>query len=301
MNPQDIAILCRTRRQVELVQESLTKANIPTNTKGAQPFFEYEEIKQIMGMFCWVVNPDDPGALTTFCKAFGVGAGEATIAKVYREFITEPPTFENIKAHVEGQKAKLPKKLLPVLDMAIQATTEDWNPYQLLKAMEGAFKIQEKFTKLDKSGFIKRSKVDSLFTLVDKCQSAGDIDLETFVDNCMLINPEEEDDEGVTITTIHKAKGLEWPVVFVLGISEGIIPHELSQTPEDIEQERNLLYVAMTRAKNHLYMTHGDTTQRFNDVVNISRSHFIEPVIPQISQIGNIHLTKPLPGAKAHA
>jgi len=257
--PKDIAILVRTAYITDIYERTLLKSGIPYRVVGTLRFYERAEIKNLLAVMRLVQNPSDELAFRRATDFFVKGFGEKS--------------FKVLKENFSDNWLKTASRYLKKLPSARSL-------YNFLKAIAPLYKEPHKYPKKLEE-FINRIDYESLLkekfkkdyeerienvrefikTLKDFHRQA--YTLEDVLSEVMLTASEEEKRNAVSIMTIHASKGLEFPVVFLPRLEEGILPHHKSMNEErTLEEERRLLYVGITRAKDLLYMTYTKKEKR---------------------------------------
>ncbi|MDD5017396.1 MAG: UvrD-helicase domain-containing protein [Eubacteriales bacterium] len=287
-NPSDIAVLYRVNSQSRMLENKLKERGVPYVIYGGLSFYERKEIKDIVAYLNLVCNEK---ADLCFSRAVGVpkrGIGGVTLEKLgaaaYEKGI---PLLQAC----ETAGGFLPKKAAATLkgfaDM-IGGIRQDMKQQTLLQTVESVF---------IKSGMKKEMQGDDtaegkmrLLNVEEFLRSVADFErnaqppvtLEAFLERNALVSDVDtvgDQDDVIMLMTLHSAKGLEFPVVFIVGLQEGLLPHQMSLAEGDVEEERRLCYVGMTRAKKRLYLTWSATrflrTGESFSIVKSERSRFL--------------------------
>lgn len=287
MKYQDHAVLYRMNAQSNMLERSLVAAGIPYRVIGGLRFYDRKEIKDIVAYLSVINNPTDMLRFKRIINEPKRGLGEATVSvleeiavdlkqdpiTVMEEAASYPPLAK--KASALGTVAKMFRSLqkkaeeLP-LDSLLDELLEETGYLEALKALgdEGLTKIENiEELKSTMVTYQKEAEEPSLFGFLEE------ISLYTDVDKL------EEQTDTVVLMTMHSAKGLEFPVVFVIGVEEGIFPGVRSMdSEEDMEEERRLAYVAVTRAKQKLYLTRACQRMLFGSTNRNLKSRFIKEI-----------------------
>lgn len=222
----DFAVLYRTNAQSRAIEESLLRAGMPYTLVGGMRFYERKEIKDILAYLRLVQNPADSVSKKRIEKI-----GKTRAARFMELFLELEPTREDITT-------------IQIMDLILERTNY--------------------FDYLDDGTEVGKSKIENVKELRSVAEQFPK--LVDFLENVSLVEyvdakSRQGNGERITLTTLHQAKGLEWPVVFMAGMEEGLFPHSRSfLNPEELEEERRLAYVGITRAKEQLYLTY--TRQR---------------------------------------
>jgi DNA helicase-2/ATP-dependent DNA helicase PcrA len=294
-NPKDkVAILYRTNAQSRVFEESLRRARIDYNIVGGFSFYERAEIKDIIAYLKMALNPFDDIALNRVvntpprglgktsldelafrARDFGVSLWEAisivTDAKYEKPKSLTPRALESLKGFkkiIEKLQLKVSDAAQsdrPVSDVVISAI-EDTGYANMLRT-ENTDESQARIENLDE---LVNAAVD-----FDKQEAEG---LRDFIDHAALVSDTDKFDRNapVTMMTVHAAKGLEFPVVFLVGLEDGIFPHARSiNDPKELEEERRLAYVAITRAEKVLFVTHSMRRRIYGEEMAAEPSQFL--------------------------
>jgi DNA helicase-2/ATP-dependent DNA helicase PcrA len=294
-NPNDkIAILYRTNAQSRVFEEALRRQRIDYNIVGGFSFYERAEIKDIIAYLKLALNPFDDIALQRVintpprglgktsldelafrAKDFGVSLWEAiaiiTDEKYAHPLNLTPRAKDSLKAFKKfleklqtkvGEASQTDK---PVTEVVI-AAIEDTGYANMLRAEN----TDESAARLENLEELVNAAVD-----YDKQEAEG---LRDFIDHAALISDTDKYDRNaaVTMMTVHAAKGLEFPIVFLVGLEDGIFPHARSiNDPNELEEERRLAYVAITRAEKTLYITHATRRRVYGSEMTAEPSQFL--------------------------
>ncbi|WP_017754512.1 DNA helicase PcrA [Calidifontibacillus oryziterrae] len=266
----EIAILYRTNAQSRVIEEVLLKSNISYNIVGGMKFYDRKEIKDLLAYLRLIANPDDDISLERIINVPKRGIGASTLDKLVQyaaqdgrsiysalddvDFIGLSTRFANTLANFKDQIRNWHQmqEFLSVTEL-VEEVLEKTGYREMLKAektLEAESRLEniEEFLSVTKN-FEKTSEDKSLVTFLTDLALISDIDQ---ADQDEGKNSEEH----VVLMTLHSAKGLEFPVVFLIGLEEGIFPHSRSlMDEEEMEEERRLAYVGITRAENQLFLT----------------------------------------------
>ncbi len=268
----DIAVLFRASHQTLELEVELTKRNIPYIKRGGLRYFEQAHIKDLLAFLKVVINPLDEISWRRVVKLYeGVGDKSATsiwqtIRDAKGDFATTLAEPEKIKGLSTKSRVGIKKLhgILTSIANLLEDTTKERHVSELAKAFEIILSngyramVKEKFDDPDD----RLDDLDQLGVFALNYESIeqflSDVALsEGFQGETKKQISSGEDDDFLVLSTIHQAKGLEWPVVFIIGLVEGQFPNARAlKSIEDVEEERRLFYVAVTRAKDELYLTH---------------------------------------------
>ena len=289
---QDFAVLYRTNAQTRVIEEVFIKSNIPYKIVGGTKFYDRKEIKDILAYLRLIVNPDDDLSLRRVINVPKRGIGATTIDKI-AEYATSQGTsmFRAIEVvDFIGIAAKTANKISEFADMIRQLNqmSEYLGVTELTEMVLQRTQYREELKKENTLEAESRiENIDELLSVTmefenqneDKSLIAFLTDLALVADIDTLDDENNEVQVGVTFMTLHSAKGLEFPVVFLAGLEEGIFPHSRSLFEEDeMEEERRLAYVGITRAEQELYLTHAQSRVLFGKVQANAPSRFIKEI-----------------------
>ncbi|NDK09589.1 UvrD-helicase domain-containing protein [Candidatus Gracilibacteria bacterium] len=283
----DNLILYRTNAQSRGIEEGLLKKNIPYIVVGGLKFYERKEIKDILSYLRIIHNPNEPVAFGRIVNTptRGVGAKSAEIVHNYRNdySISYLQVLENIEEIDELRPAA--KSSLSEFYSVLQSLISQSNTLKLSTLVgEVIERIRYKdYLKTQFSGDELDSKLENLTELQNVASEYDGLDpresLSMFLEEVALISDLDkttEPEDRVTLMTIHSSKGLEQKRVFVTGLEDGIFPHSRTHSNmRELEEERRLMYVAMTRAKQELFLTRAKERLYFGDYVRNPESRFI--------------------------
>ncbi len=286
----EMAIFYRTNSQSRVFEDELRKANIPYVIYGGMRFYDRMEIKDILAYLWVLINPADNLHLKRIVNVPARGIGKTTIEKLenysFSKGITllEALSFAT-EAGLNAGAAKKVKTFLELLkNLAVLRKTE--------KLSDFVTSLMERIGYLgqlrDEASLESQSRIENLEEFINVIQdyenSQSDPSLEGFLDQVALVN--QTDNEGdvkssLPLMTLHLAKGLEFKVVFLVGMEEGLLPHSRStDSQEELDEERRLTYVGMTRSQQKLFLTFAQQRKVFGrDQYNLS-SRFLE-ALPQ--------------------
>ena len=282
----DIAILYRTNAQSRVFEDVLLRENIPYKVIGSFYFYNRKEIKDLISYLKLINNQDDNLSLTRAISVPKRGIGEKSIRNLEEESIFyKASMFDCLKSDKELEFKNL---ILDLKSKVSEVTLTELIEIVLDKSgMKEALK-KEKTLEAD----IRLENLEEFKSITKNFEEKeGLISLEDFLLEISLVADKEEykdDPNRLTLMTVHQVKGLEYPYVFIVGLEEGIFPHRNSMNSEsEIEEERRLMYVAITRAMKKLYITNAKKRMLYGEEKNNIPSRFINEIDEKLLNIEN--------------
>ena len=266
---RDVAVFYRTNAQSRVLEDIFMRAGLPYRVVGGVRFYERREIKDILAYLRLLVNPQDLVSARRVINTPKRGIGEATVAALEGFAQQEGTPFLEAARRVKeidvlGQRARgAVFGFVQVIDTLSSLLAEGASPSRMVDATaqeSGYLTELEAERTVEAEGRIENVKelVGVAAEFESRTEGAGS--LAEFLEQVALVTEQDEyDDEASTVTlmTLHNAKGLEFPVVFMVGMEDGVFPHYRSMTdPAQLEEERRLAYVGITRARERLYLSH---------------------------------------------
>ncbi|MBX3441417.1 MAG: UvrD-helicase domain-containing protein [Planctomyces sp.] len=276
----DFAILFRTNEQPRLFESELRRQGVPYLLVGSQSFFDRKEIKDLMCYLKVLDRPEDEQSLLRIINVPSRGIGPGTSGKLLERAVKEGRPFWDVAGEA-ARAGDVPKKAAQAL-LEFRDLLRSWQvrfqnrprdmaalTRELIDAIHYDREIEKQYP--DPQQQLGRQAVVDEFidALAGYVEKTPDPSLTEFLDNCSLNDRDEEPDKeqqaaenAVKLMTLHSAKGLEFPRVYMVGMEEGILPHKRSVDAEDergIEEERRLCYVGVTRARDHLTLSRAES------------------------------------------
>ena len=293
----DFAILYRTNSQTRAFEDALRKKNIPYHINGGLSFYQRKEIKDLLAYLRILVNENDSEALTRIINYPTRGIGETTQNKLI------------VYADSQGQSiAQILDNLVfhsPFLGLNNSALTKINDFWQMIKAFQVMLKTENAYSVAmevaKKSGILKAlkedqtpegiSRLENIQELMNSMQGFideqiqledGNPSLSYFLENIALSSDTQEtnnEEEQVSLMTIHLSKGLEFPVVYLVGLEENLFPSFMSSSSrEELEEERRLFYVALTRAEKQAVLTYATSRFQWGKITDAEPSRFLSEI-----------------------
>jgi DNA helicase-2/ATP-dependent DNA helicase PcrA len=289
------AILYRTNAQSRSMEDALRKRDIPYRIYGGLSFYQRKEIKDVLCYLRLVINPKDEEALVRVINYPARGIGDTTVEKLTVAANHYKRSIYEVMEHID----KIDLKLNSGTKQKLQDFVMMIKSFQVINENQDAFYLAEHVSK--KTGLIQELKKDGtpegiarienieelLNGIKDFTEGQKEIDgargaLSEFLEDVALatdLDKDTGDDDRVALMTIHLAKGLEFPYVFIVGMEEDLFPSAMSlNTRSDLEEERRLFYVALTRAEHQAYLTYAQSRYRWGKLTDSEPSRFIEEI-----------------------
>ena len=285
----DMAILYRTNAQSRVLEEALIKRALPYTMVGGTKFYDRKEIKDVLAYLRVLYNPFDDLSLLRIINVPKRSIGATTVAKL-QDYAREKGTslFMTLtQLHlIDSIKRKTKEKLeeFGILIFTLVSEMEDKTVLDILESI------------LDRTGYLAQleestdpqdqARAENIGELLSVAKDFQDTNpsgtVEDFLEQVALVNDVdsfEQEEAKVTLMTLHAAKGLEFPIVFLCGLEEGLFPHSRTlMNPEEIEEERRLAYVGITRAEKELYISNATTRTVFGRTSSYLPSRFIDEI-----------------------
>jgi DNA helicase-2/ATP-dependent DNA helicase PcrA len=294
----DCAVFYRTNAQSRPIEEELLKYDVPYVVVGGVRFYDRAEVKDVLCYLRAVVNPADSAALARIANRPARGIGDATLERAQELARARGATFEEgLRAYAASDAAgRARPKLGAFLDL-LDGLRRDVAKLAPAEAIAETLRRSGYLLALERENTPEaESRVENLRELVASAEdfaaeSAGVADatrtaLERFLDQVALVSDLDSAElrsDRVSLMTVHSAKGLEFPVVFVAGLEEGVFPHQAAtRDGRDIEEERRLCYVAMTRAMQRLTLSYALERRRYGQHSFGSPSRFLREIPPKL-------------------
>ena len=285
----DMAILYRTNAQSRVLEEALIKRALPYTMVGGTKFYDRKEIKDVLAYLRVLYNPFDDLSLLRIINVPKRSIGATTVSKL-QDYARENGTslFMTLtQLHlVDTIKGKTKEKLeeFGILIFTLVAEMDDKSVLDILEAIldrTGYLAQLEEST--DPQDQARAENIGELLSVAKDFQDTNSMGtVEDFLEQVALVNDVdsfEQEESKVTLMTLHAAKGLEFPIVFLGGLEEGLFPHSRTlMNPEEIEEERRLAYVGITRAEKELYISNATTRTVFGRTSSYLPSRFIDEI-----------------------
>ena len=287
-NYGNTAVLYRTNAQSRVLEEMLMRSNIPYKVFGGKKFYDRKEVRDVVAYLRVIVNPTDDVSLRRIINVPKRAIGDSTVQELMQHAMENGMPLYSALSDVPDSLGSRPRKCVGEFFMLMT----------MLMAMKEAMSVSEFVPMLvEKTGLMEqykkedtdeaRSRVENiqefLGAVEEYCKSTENPTLEDYLENVSLVTDlDQAEDMGrgyVTLMTLHSAKGLEFPNVFMTGLEEGIFPSSRSlMDDERIEEERRLCYVGITRAQKRLYISRAQQRMLYNQINHNAPSRFLEEI-----------------------
>ncbi len=293
----DFAILYRTNAQSRSMEEALRKLNIPYKIYGGLSFYQRKEIKDLIAYFRLTFNPNDEEALKRVINYPRRGIGDTTVDRIILsagqnnislwEVIIEPSKY------LDGRSAGSVATFSTMIQ-SFQVLAKNQSAYDAaLHIAQHSGLLKDLYEDKSVEGLNRYENIQELLNGIKEFSEREDIEergLDVFMQDVALLTNDDNDKnpnaETVSLMTIHSSKGLEFPHVFVVGLEENLFPSQMSlNSRTDLEEERRLFYVAVTRAENKLTISYATSRFKFGTLINCEPSRFLDEIDAQYLEL----------------
>ena len=292
------AVLYRTNSQSRAIEDALRKKDIPYRIYGGLSFYQRKEIKDVLAYLRLVVNPKDEEALNRVINYPARGIGQTTMQKL----TVAAKHYDRSVFEVIEHLGRIDLKINTGTRKKLEDFVTMIKSFQIINESSDAFALAEQVTK--KTGLIQEFKKDGTPEGIARMENVEELlngikdfvegqreladatgSLSEFLEDVALatdLDKDTGDDDRVALMTIHLAKGLEFPYVYIVGLEEDLFPSAMSMnTRSELEEERRLFYVALTRAEKQAYLTYTQSRYRWGKLIDAEPSRFIEEIDDQ--------------------
>lgn len=315
---EDFAILYRTNAQSRVLEESLRKRNIPYRIYGGLSFYQRKEVKDAIAYFRMAINPDDDEALKRIINYPARGIGETTLNKLMRSAMTRNisiwQAINTIHEENPGLNNGTVKKLnafASLIDGFVELNQTGISADEMAKTIINRSQlISVLMSDRTPESISKQENLSELISGAEQFvtqrteEGINETSLSDFLGEVSLATDQDSDtagEERITLMTVHAAKGLEFNNVFIVGVEEDLLPSAMSQSSAaEIEEERRLLYVAITRARNYCMMSYALSRYRNGMTATCQPSRFLRDISPEYLNLSAGHKSEALRHQVSH-
>ncbi|MBV4419910.1 DNA helicase PcrA [Clostridium tyrobutyricum] len=297
---RDFAILYRTNAQSRVFEDVFMKSNIPYRIVGGLKFYDRKEIKDIMSYLKFINNPLDDVSLRRIINEPKRSIGNTTVDKVQSFAVSMDECMYSVLLDID-EVLSLSKRSISSIKKFVSLINSFIRSRDKISVSSLIKEVIETTGYIDKLKDLKDaesvSRIENLKELVSAAvefeSTSEDKSLSAFLEKVTLVSDIDnfdQDADSVVIMTVHSAKGLEFPVVFMVGMENGIFPGSQSlENSAEMEESRRLCYVGITRAKERLYMTSAESRRVFGRMVSYSQSEFLSEISSSLKEYDNIN------------
>jgi DNA helicase II / ATP-dependent DNA helicase PcrA len=292
---KDFVVLYRTNAQSRSFEESLRRMNIPYKLVGGTSFYQRKEVKDLLAYLRVIVNPQDEENLKRIINYPARGIGKTTIDRITVRANELDTTFWETIANpdIDGLRSSSTDAFVSMVN-SFRTLLEKQNAYDVAFAVgKNTGLVKELYNDKSVEGIARYENVQELLNSIKEFTETPDEEgelreksLGSYLQQITLLTDADQDKgddaDAVKLMTIHAAKGLEFPCVFAVGLEENLFPSAMSMYDRsNLEEERRLFYVAITRAKHRLWITYANSRYRFGSLVQNDPSRFIKEIPPK--------------------
>ncbi len=312
LNWSDFAILYRTNAQSRSFEEALRKLNIKYKIIGGLSFYQRKEIKDLLAYLRFVVNQQDEEAFKRIINLPKRGIGDTTIAKIAVTAAENSVSIWEVVSNIQQFAGRGTQSIENFADLIksfkILVEIDQKDAYEVANHVAKASGLlRELYEDKTVEGLARYQNIQELLNAIKQFvdnEENEDKSIATFLQSVSLLTnadtqEDEDSKESVTMMTIHSAKGLEFKNVFLVGLEEDLFPSQMMLASQsDLEEERRLFYVAITRAEKRLYVSYAESRYQFGRLKTCEPSRFIEEIDPNFIRVSKIGGKKELGGFK---
>lgn len=281
---QDFAILYRTNAQSRSIEEAFVRFGIPYRIVGGQRFYDRKEIKDVLAYLRLLYQPQDRVSFQRIVNVPARGIGTKSLENFYSWQAEQGLNLQAALEQVHQCASLTPKAKAGLNELGdiLRSSREVLDEAPLPSLIESLLRRLDYFAYLDDRTIQAESRQENVRELISVAKSYQDLGLDGFLEEVSLVSDVDSLEEGsptVTLMTLHAAKGLEFPVVFMTGMEETIFPHSRALYDQsEMEEERRLCYVGMTRAKTELYLCYATSRLLYGGVQHNPPSRFLSEI-----------------------
>ena len=292
LNNKDFAILYRTNAQSRSFEDALRKKNIPYRVYGGLSFYQRKEIKDVLAYLRLLINSEDEQAFKRIINFPARGIGQTTLNKITIEpkklNVSDYSFIKDFSKSTEILNSSTKNKLLDFVIMleSLKVNTENMNVFDVTKEVlkqSGLYNLYKKDESLE--GVNRIQNIEELLNGIKDFADNNEFEdksVSSFLQNIALATDQDNEDDDrnkVSLMTIHLAKGLEFPYVYIVGLEENLFPSAMNlNSRNELEEERRLFYVALTRAEKKVFLSYVLSRYRWGKLVDSEQSRFINEI-----------------------
>jgi len=290
MKWHDFAILYRTNAQSRSMEEALRKLNVPYKIYGGLSFYQRKEIKDLIAYFRLTINPNDEEAMKRVINYPKRGIGDTSVDRIIlaadQNMITPWEVIVNPSKYIDG-RSSAQVSVFATMIQAFAVITKTQSAYDAaLHIAQHSGLLKDLYEDKSVEGLNRYENIQELLNGIKEFSEREDIEdksLAVFMQDVALLTNDDKDNnpdaDTVSLMTIHSAKGLEFPHVFVVGLEENLFPSQMSlNSRTDLEEERRLFYVAVTRAESKLTISYATSRFKFGTLISCEPSRFLDEI-----------------------
>lgn len=292
----DLAVLFRMNAQARLFEQNLRSLRIPYRVIGGKSFFDRREVKDLLAYCCCLLNSDDDVALLRIINTPARGIGESTIERAMalsrrmQTSVWKALQSDELRQELAPRALTAVDKFFTVMDRFETRLHEPLVVQSaVLRELITAVGYREdlgRSCRTPEEALSRETNIEEMIRAFEEYESRSSEGLRGFIDEMLVGFDREEEDEsdqgfGVTLITLHAAKGLEFPHVYLIGLEEGLLPHDRSKAEGTIDEERRLLYVGITRAQETLTLSWCRHRIKYGSATPCTVSSFVRELSPE--------------------
>jgi DNA helicase-2/ATP-dependent DNA helicase PcrA len=295
LRPSDFAVLYRTNAQSRAIEDALRKKDIPYRIYGGLSFYQRKEIKDVLAYLRLILNPQDEEALKRVINYPARGIGQTTVDKLVVAASQSARSIFEVMDNLDEVAVPINRGTRNKLEQFVTMIKS----FQIMNQTADAFQVAEQVTR--KTGLVQELKKDGTPEGIARIENVEELlngirdfvegqreladatgSLTEFLEEVALatdLDMDKGDDDRVALMTVHLAKGLEFPYVYIVGLEEDLFPSAMNlNSRSELEEERRLFYVALTRAEKQAYITYAQTRYRWGKLIDAEPSRFIDEI-----------------------
>lgn len=297
LNWVDFAILYRTNAQSRSMEEALRKLGVPYKIYGGTSFYQRKEIKDLIAYFRLTFNPADEEAFKRVINYPARGIGKTTLDKIILAADKENKTLFDIiceaHSHLDNRAAVAVSNFATAIQ-SFTVTAKNNTAYDTaLHIAQQSGLLKDLYDDKSVEGVSRYENIQELLNGIKEFSEREDIEdrgLDIFMQDVALLTNDDkdkgDDKDTVSLMTIHSSKGLEFPQVYIVGLEENLFPSQMAlNSRADLEEERRLFYVAVTRAEKKLHISYATSRFKFGTLINCEPSRFLDEIDPRYLEI----------------